>query len=298
VEQKKRLSEKLKMLKSLIVAILCFITITIHAVEETGPKAETKAQSIQSGTYPWGKSYWQDFKLAFIDWPLKGFVEQFRTKSNLYIMGAAVPTLWYSFKHDDRLSALGRATEMPSFIDNVGDSGVIFNFPVIPIAFYALSLKTKNSHHAQFAAEYAASLYLALGESALMSFIPVHDRPDREGLNFFETAFRGRSSFPSGHVMPYAVLTFKAFQFYGPWWAIPPLALTVMSSLQRVVDGRHFVSDVVGGVFLAAFASEGVRQMAGYQKNDPVYKWVFEHDAHLGIIRHEGVVGPKVAWSF
>ena len=146
--------------------------------------------------------------------------------------------------------------------------------------------------------EYMSSMYLALGESALLSFVPIHERPDKENLSNWETGFRGKSSFPSGHVIPYYGLFFKTLQFYGPYWSIPPAILSVWAAMQRVRSGRHYTSDVVGSFFLMAFASEGVRHAANYDKNHSFYKWIFEHDATLSVIKHRGVYGPAIAWKF
>ena len=133
----------------------------------------------------------------------------------------------------------------------------------------------------------------------MISLVHVHDRPVENGVGFWETAFRGDSSFPSGHIIPYAALFFKTLQFYGPYWSVIPGALTVISGQQRVEDGKHYLSDVVGAVFLTAFASEGVRQAAGYADNHPFYQRHFEDkDVQVGLIHHRGHFGPRIVWSF
>lgn len=238
-----------------------------------------------------------DLKRTF-QYMLEASYGQFVTPSNLLYAGAAAPALWYSFDQDDRLSQLARSKRIPGHIQATGDLGVVFNMPLTPIGLYYIGRSMENSHLMQFMMEYSATLYLALGESALMSLIPIHERPDTSRSDFWETAFRGKSSFPSGHMLPYAALTFKTFQFYGPWWTLPPLVLTVWASQQRVLDGKHYVSDVVGSFFLAAFASEGVRRSAGYQGNHPVYRWIFERSWALGVTRYQGIPGIQMATSF
>ena len=42
--------------------------------------------------------------------------------------------------------------------------------------------------------EYMATLYLALVESGLLSFIQIHERPVNTNIGFWEEAFRGNSS--------------------------------------------------------------------------------------------------------
>ena len=228
----------------------------------------------------------------------KGSTEQFKTKNNAYYLGAAIPSLWYSFENDDRLSIDARSKEIPQYIDIAGDLGVIFSFPVAPLGFYYLGRNNKDNHMMQFSVEFIASMYLALAEASLLSYIPIHDRPVTTNLSKWETGFRGGSSWPSGHIIPFASLFFKTLQFYGPAWSIAPAVLTVLTSVQRVRDGKHHVSDVVGAFFISAFASEGVRQAAGYKKNDPFYKWIFESDARLGLIRKGNAVGPRLVWNF
>ena len=244
-----------------------------------------------------GKDAWSDFKTSF-SWLLKGSLEQFSTKNNLYYAGAAVPTLWYTFENDDRFTESATKKPMKKHIELVGDLGVLLSFPVVHAGFYIYGRSTHNTHHVQFAMEYFSSMYLALGESALLSFVPIHERPDQENLTKWETGFRGNSSFPSGHVIPYYGLFFKTLQFYGPYWAIAPALLSVWAAFQRVRSGRHYSSDVVGSFFLMAFASEGVREVAGYDKNHSFYKWMFEHDGRVSVIQHEGVYGPAVVWNY
>jgi undecaprenyl-diphosphatase len=244
-----------------------------------------------------GKDAWSDFKTSF-KWLFKGSIKQFTTKNNLFYAGAAVPTLWYTFENDDRFTESAKEKPMKKHIELTGDLGVLLSFPILHSAFYIYGRSTHNRHHIQFAMEYMSSMYLALGESGLLSFIPIHERPDQENLTKWETGFRGNSSFPSGHVIPYYGLFFKTLQFYGPYWAIAPGVLSVWAAMQRVRSGRHYTSDVVGSFFLMAFASEGVREVAGYDKNHPFYKWVFEHDGRLSVIQHEGVYGPSVVWNY
>lgn len=244
-----------------------------------------------------GEDAWSDFKTSF-SWIFKGSLEQFKTKNNLYYAGAAVPTLWFTFENDDRLTASATKKPMKKHIELTGDLGVLLSFPILHTGFYIYGRSTHNKHHTQFAMEYFASMYMALGESALLSFVPIHERPDQDNLNKWETGFRGNSSFPSGHVIPYYGLFFKTLQFYGPYWAIAPGVLSVWAAMQRVRSGRHYTSDVVGSFFLMAFASEGVRQVAGYEKNHPFYKWVFENEGRISVIKHKGVYGPSVVWNY
>ncbi|WP_164848376.1 phosphatase PAP2 family protein [Halobacteriovorax sp. HLS] len=267
------------MLKKSVLIISIFLSLSSYSKEQIGLDA------------------WSDIKTSF-NWLLKGSLEQFTTQNNLYYAAASVPALWYSFEEDDRLSDHARTKSIPKQMELAGDFGVVLSFPIVQTGFYIYGRSTKNNHHVQFAMEYVSSMYLALAESALLSLVDVHQRPDGLNLSKWETGFRGDSSFPSGHVIPYYGLFFKTLQFYGPYWSIAPAILSIWTAQQRVRSGKHYTSDVVGSFFLMAFASEGVRKAAGYSKNHSFYKWIFEHEATLSVIEHKNVYGPKVVWKF
>lgn len=242
--------------------------------------------------------HWQaltdSFSLLF-----HGSYKQFGEINNLGYAGLAVPSLIVAFDEDDRLANHYRGKTIDKSINLVGDLGVLFNQPIFPAAIYFFGDYKKNSHTVQFAKELFAATYLALAESGLMSFIHVHERPSTSKLSFWEKSFRGDSSFPSGHVIPYQVLFFKTLQFYGPAWSIIPLGLSVVASMQRVQDSKHYVSDVVGSFFLSAFASEGVRAAANYSANDEFYKRYFERkNIQVGILHYKSAIGPLVSLSY
>lgn len=224
----------------------------------------------------------------------RGSYLQFKAKNNLYVAAAAAPTLWYSFEEDKRLTFHSMTKSVPKYMQISSDLAPVISFPIIPLAFFTYGLKKDDSTAMQFAKETFATMYLALIESAALSVIDIHERPKKDKLSKWETNFRGDSSFPSGHVIPYAALTLKTLQFYGPYYAAVPGALFLATSLQRVRDGKHYFSDVVGGFFLTAFASEGVREAAKSDHTSSVYRSLFENNFTIGYIEHEGVIGPAV----
>lgn len=243
------------------------------------------------------RSYWDDGIKAFTLMG-EGGVEQFKAKSNLYALPIAGSTLWYSFHEDKRITDHERSKKIKKHIQLAGDFAVVFNFPVLPVTTYFIGRKSQDEKLVQFSIEYFSALYLSLLESAALSLIPVHERPEQHKLSPWETNFRGKSSFPSGHVIPYSALMFKSFQFYGPYAAIVPAVLTYMASKQRVQDGKHYFSDVVGGIWLSYFASEGVRRANGYQHNSIIYKEYFEGEFEAGVLYHRGVIGPKITYWY
>ncbi len=236
----------------------------------------------------------ESFSLLF-----HGSYQQFTEVNNLAYATASVPSLIVAFNEDDRLAEYYRGKKVDKTIDLIGDFGVVLNQPLFPAAIYFLGDYKQNSHTVQFAKELFAATYLALAESGLMSFIQVHERPSKSELSFWEKSFRGDSSFPSGHVIPYQVLFFKTLQFYGPAWSAIPLGLSIVASMQRVHDRKHYLSDVVGSFFLSAFASEGVRAAAKYSNNDEFYQRYFERkNFQIGILRYRETVGPMISYTY
>jgi len=224
--------------------------------------------------------------------------QQFVTRENIYYAGAAVPSLWHSFDHDARYTARFKQKKIRKYEEIISDLGIVLTFPVVPVVSYSLSRQLDDNKLFNFALEYTSSVYLTLMESAMISFIQIHERPDQTDLSPWETKFRGKSSFPSGHVVPYATLLFKTFQFYGPWTLLPTGTMFYFASKERIKSGKHTMSDVVGSFFLAAFASEGVRRANNYKDNHPFYKWIWQHEVVVGVISHQSVIGPRLTWNF
>lgn len=244
-----------------------------------------------------GATYWDGLKKSFT-YLYQGSYMQFQEKNNLYYAAAAVPSLWYSFDQDKRISDNARAKSIPKIMQLSSDLAPVMGLPLISFAAFTCGTKTDNPKMVQFAEEYFGAMYMAFIESAALSYIQVHKRPSEKNLAAIETKLRGNSSFPSGHVIPYATLALKTFQFYGPYMAIAPTALFALTSMQRVRDGKHYLSDIVGGFFLSAWASEGVRRAGNFADNHPAYKFIFERNVALGLIEHEGVIGPRISFDW
>lgn len=261
------------------IIILCLITVNSYAAE-----LNTEA-------------YCTGLKTSF-SYLYQGSYLQFQEKNNLYYAAAAAPALWFSFDQDKRISNNARIKSIPRVMKLTSDLAPVLGLPLISFATYSYGVKHDDQKMIQFAQEYFGAMYLAFIESAAISLIHIHERPSTDGLSKIETSLRGKSSFPSGHVIPYASLAFKTFQFYGPYAAIAPTGLLILTSIQRVRDGKHYLSDVVGGFFLSAFASEGVRRAGNYSGNHPAYKSLFERNVSLGVIEHQGVIGPRLSFDW
>lgn len=268
--------------KTLIVFLLC--TTLVHGQDNTAKNAPTG-------------DAWTDTKTTFT-WLLKASYMQFTVKNNLYYGIAGAGASWYAFEEDDRIAALTQSKEIKNIVDHIGDAGVVLNFPLLHAGLWYYGKKSGNTHMMQFMMEYASAMYLTLAETGILSYIQIHKRPSGDNVSFWETEFRGDSSWPSGHIVPYSALFFKTLQFYGPAWSTIPLVFTVLSGLQRMQDGKHYLSDIVGAFFLSALASEGVRKVAGYNGNHPFYKRWLEHDVKVGMLRYKRAWGPVVSFNF
>lgn len=228
----------------------------------------------------------------------QGAYMQFTAKNNAYMAGAAVPSLWYSFEEDKRITNHEMTKKIHNYMQISSDITPVLSMPILTFGFYTYGVKKDNDRAIQFATESFATLYLSLVESSLLSYIDVHERPKTDNLDGWETKFRSKSSFPSGHVIPYITFALKTYQFYGPYYAILPTVLFVTSSIQRVRDGKHYFSDIVGAVFVTAFASEGVRKAGGYTDNHPAFKAIFERDIQVGYTVYRGAIGPRISLNW
>lgn len=221
-----------------------------------------------------GESSWNDFKTSLYNM-YRGSYEQFRQKNNIYYLASAAPALYFSFEHDDRIVSLLSRKKIRKHESIISDSSILFNFPVVPIAGYIVGKKYSNNKLMMFSMEVFSTMYLASIEASLLSNIHIHNRPDDNGTTFWEDKFRRGSSFPSGHTIPFSTLFFKTFQYYGPYWAIIPGALAILTASERVKDKKHYLSDVVGSFFLTAFASEGVKAAMKSQYVSSAYQKIF-----------------------
>lgn len=242
--------------------------------------------------------YKDDF-IESLEWSYQGSYKQFQRTQNLVFAGAALLSTMYFIKNDERISQKSvNKKKNEKIFRIVSDSSIFFNTPIMPFIFYSIGVSNNDQHMVQFSKEYFSALVLSLLETAIISTIPVHQRPDQKELSFWEKAFRGQSSFPSGHVVGYSILGFKTLQFYGPSYAIAPLALAAMTGFERVHGEKHFVSDVIASGFISLLASEGVRYSAGYQKNHRIYEWIFNHEFSLNYIRKGEVPGLAVSFKY
>lgn len=243
-----------------------------------------------------GEVFKNDVKASF-SYLGYGFLGQFN-RNNLVHSALFTPALWHSFQEDDRYASYFKSKKHIGLTKIVSDSAIFMNFPFFSMGMYYLGKKKNNDRLVEFAKEFFAAHYLAAVQVMALSFIEVNQRPDTARQSFWETAFRGKSSFPSGHVLPFTVLTWKVTQFYGPLYALIPLPFALATAYERLESGRHYMSDVVGGIFMGIVSSEGVRAAARNPDNHPFYKWVYEHQASVFPVVQEGHYALNFSYSF
>lgn len=240
----------------------------------------------------------EDFKTS-LGYAYDGIGLQFSTAQGFLAAMIAVGSTFYFVKNDDTISQKAVRRESDGHVLTIiSDTGVFFNTPIVPSAFWLYAKKNSDTKMRRFAMEYFATGLLAMGETVVISAIPVHQRPSGDDLSPVEVWFRGRSSFPSGHVIGFAALGFKTLQFYGPLYSIVPLGLAGVTAYERVHSEKHFASDVIASGFITLMASEGVRLASKYEHNHPLYKLIFDYDFRAGYIYDKDSRGVQVSWRY
>jgi membrane-associated phospholipid phosphatase len=251
----------------------------------------------------------EEFKHGFMDdakttwkYARKGFRYQFSRGQNWILWTTGSLILTYYFIHDQRFSSevaeSAHDNQLRGFYKVVSDSSIIMDSPLVPLLFYYTARLNEDEKMLRFSQEYFAAGFIALMESALLSAVPIHERPSKDGLTKWETNFRQESSFPSGHTIGYTVFAFKLFQFYGPWASAIPFGLAAITAYERVYSQKHYMTDVLAAGLISLMASEGVRVASNYNNNHPLYKWMFEHQFDLKYFRSKCGNGLLVSITY
>lgn len=88
----------------------------------------------------------------------------------------------------------------------------------------------------------------------ISKFVFARSRPNEfDGAHDFDFFHPGETSFPSGHAS-------TAFALFVPWVAYYPnaftyslLAIPITTSIARIADGKHWMSDVTAGALIGAY---------------------------------------------
>lgn len=79
----------------------------------------------------------------------------------------------------------------------------------------------------------------------------------RDGRIWNFTGHKANASFPSNHTMNSAVITLSLFQYHMPFrWGMA--VLSALLAFSRVFAGIHYVTDLLGGLAIAAAVQGGI----------------------------------------
>lgn len=251
------------------------------------------AEEVSSDEFSFSNDFYDSLKMLG-----KGSYLQFTDAPSIFLGGAGAVTLAAAFFQKETIENEIRSKKASDSEVIISDLNIIFSLPIIPLGTWLIAKKTDNQKLRSFAKEYFATLYLTKAEVFTLSFIPINKRPNSDGINTFEKNFRGKSSFPSGHMVPASTLFWKTFQYYGPLYASIPAAWTITTAYQRVNSKRHHITDVIGTFFLAGMANEGVRVAAAHKNNHPLYKWIFEHRLSFNFFKGKDVIQTTLDFTF
>lgn len=157
--------------------------------------------------------------------------------------GAALAGL--SAAHEDA-NATARALEHPGF-DQVSDAGNVYGNGVtlgaVALALYAGGARFGDANTREAGIEAARSLLVAYTGVAGLKLAFHRTRPDG-----------GSYSFPSGHTAGAFAIAPVLARHYGVAGAIPAYALALATSIGRLEDRKHYLSDVIFGAALGTSA--------------------------------------------
>lgn len=187
-------------------------------------------------------------------WP-KTYGEQFAT-DGLWLAWAGTGILTAVSFHNDQRWTDKIAQHQPIPAENwIEPLGIIGNSPLVPIGIYGWGRWKSDRNTQIYALKSAVAMLTVLSQTVALSQIPIHSRPDDKNLGFFDRAFRGASSFPSGHVAGIAIWASTVTLEYGWKWGAPLWVLAGAQSLSRIQTRKHFVSDVVFSLGISAIGS-------------------------------------------
>ncbi|MCP4603995.1 MAG: phosphatase PAP2 family protein [Proteobacteria bacterium] len=192
------------------------------------------------------------------------FLKQFtELDSWALIFGTANMTLLLTLDDTSQQQAIENAGILGNVGEKIGDwAGVALNCGLVPFSSYIFGRLAHDEKAIHFGLELSATQLIASLETMLVSTIPFHkrpiiergDRPD-EDQSFVNDILRGRSSFPSGHMVGISTLMFKGWEYFGWKVGVPAAAATIFIGWARVQAGEHYLADVMGTIGLSGIAS-------------------------------------------
>ncbi len=266
------------MFKHLLV-ILSILFVDLHTVVASESGARSKSISADA------LDVWHQSK--------DGFFNQAPSTDNIFYWIGGSLMIFYSFAFDNKVSGKVRKRDYSDkYTKAISGSSIAFNFPIVPFAAYYVGKNNSDQKMVDFSKEYLASLAVVLIETNLISAIPIHTRPMPENATFWEKNFRYESSFPSGHVAGYSVLAMNLENHYGFKRAILPYVLALITSYERVVSSKHYLSDVTATWFLSLMATRSIYQVSKNIRQQKTTKY------DIGVMKNGDKLGVnfKMVW--
>ncbi len=195
------------------------------------------------------------------------FLKQFTEPDSLFLMaGVGLATALLAVRETGLQQSIEDAALLGPVGQKIGDvTGVALNFGLVPIGVYTLGRWTEDDKAVHFAIELAATQAIALVETFAISQLPFHQRPliergemSADEGNFLNDTLRGRSSYPSGHMIGIAAVMFQGWQWYSWRLGLPATLATAFIGWARVEEGQHYVSDIFGTIAITGIAALAV----------------------------------------
>jgi len=191
---------------------------------------------------------------------------QLQHTDTLTTLGLGAAATWLVEDNDDSLLARYQGKEFltSGLFDAVGDQTALA-LAAAPVVTWLVSSWTKDEKLRSYSIESLSAIVLTYAETELITnAIPTHERPRNEAgdeaSNFFDTAFRGQYSFPSGHLIGPFIVTMKTWDYYGWQVALLPATVTGVSAFNRIADGSHYPSDIAAAAVLSLSAHFATRR--------------------------------------
>jgi len=195
----------------------------------------------------------------------------------LSTLGIGALAVWAADDRDDAwLDKLRQREYLTNdIVSFVGDETALA-LTAVPAITWLLANQSEDEKLRRYSIETMSAISLVYAETLFIAHvIPTHDRPrDSEGnpaTSFFDTAFRGEYSFPSGHMIAPFLVTMKTWDYYGWQAAFLPATVTAVSAFNRIADGSHYPSDVVASAVLSLSAHWATRRTT--RERDEHFHW-------------------------
>lgn len=196
----------------------------------------------------------------------KSSYTQLLYSDTLTTLGVGTFATWAADANDDGWLRKLRSREYLTndVMSVIGDETALA-ITALPLVTWWLANHYEDEKLRSYSLESLSGITLVYAETLFIAHVvPTHERPrDEDGdpaTGFFDTAFRGKYSFPSGHLIAPLMLTMKTYDYYGWKAAVIPGTVASVSAFNRIGDGSHYPSDVVAATVLSISAHLSTRR--------------------------------------